>query len=75
LLVACTQTWQIPCQFLVGDDILVAPVLDKGQRTRDVYLPDKDSFWRLRGIGPASLFRGGQWINGTEAGLDEVRSR
>lgn len=26
-------------QFLLGDDLLVAPVLEKGQRERKVYLP------------------------------------
>lgn len=33
------KTFTIADQFLVGDDILVAPVFCSGQRFRDIYLP------------------------------------
>ena len=38
----------IDSQFLLGDDILVAPVLEKGQRARDIYLPRGNWFDELR---------------------------
>ena len=60
-------------QFLVGDNLLVAPVLRAGQVARDVYLPDPSSSWR-RGGGDhlGDVVRGGLWLNGTSAGQDEV---
>jgi alpha-glucosidase (family GH31 glycosyl hydrolase) len=45
-------------QFLVGENILVAPVVEKGARKRDVYLPPgswKDYWTRNRHRGPAIL--------------------
>lgn len=33
------KTWKIDDQFYLGDDILVAPVVDKGVEKRDIYLP------------------------------------
>ena len=34
-----TKTFDIEDEFLVGDDLLVAPVVEKDARTRDIYLP------------------------------------
>lgn len=31
--------WDLPDQYLFGPDVLVAPVLHMGQRSREVYLP------------------------------------
>jgi len=33
------QSWRVDDQYLLGSDILVAPVVDKGARDRKVYLP------------------------------------
>ena len=33
------SSWVVDDEFLLGPDILVAPVLDAGARSRDVYLP------------------------------------
>jgi alpha-glucosidase (family GH31 glycosyl hydrolase) len=37
-------TYAINDQFALGDDIVVAPVVEKGARCRDVYLPT--GYWR-----------------------------
>ncbi|WP_373922004.1 hypothetical protein [Streptomyces sp. T12] len=34
------QAWDVDDQFLLGPDVLVAPVYEAGARTRQVYLPD-----------------------------------
>jgi alpha-glucosidase (family GH31 glycosyl hydrolase) len=34
------QAWSIWDEYLYGDDYLVAPVLEKGAREREVYLPE-----------------------------------
>lgn len=62
------QAQVIDSEFLVGDDTLVAPVLDQGARSRDIYLPSGD--WRdeLRG----KIVKGGQWLNHYEADLSEL---
>ncbi|KAK3583844.1 hypothetical protein CHS0354_022889 [Potamilus streckersoni] len=55
-------------EFLVGDHILVAPVLDKNARSRDIYLPT--GWWRdeIRGVN----LTGKQWIRGFKAELNEL---
>lgn len=39
------RCWDIADQFLLGPDMLVAPVMEAGAREREVYLPDGAS-WR-----------------------------
>ncbi|KAK7462564.1 hypothetical protein BaRGS_00038393 [Batillaria attramentaria] len=55
-------------QYLLGDDLLVAPVLEEGLRSRDVYLPA--GTWRdeLRG----GNYTGPQWLKGYAADIDEL---
>ena len=55
-------------EFLIGDEILVAPVLREGARARDVYLPNvrangtlAKSVW-VRGGEGGGEYQGGQWI-------------
>ena len=55
-------------EFLIGDEILVAPVLREGARARDVYLPNvrangtlAKSVW-VRGGEAGGEYQGGQWI-------------
>ena len=33
------RCWELEGQYMLGKDILVAPVLNKGDRTRTLYLP------------------------------------
>ncbi|KAF3854592.1 hypothetical protein F7725_022647 [Dissostichus mawsoni] len=39
-------TFTIDDQFLIGDEVLVAPVLEKGAVQRDIYLPDGGFQWQ-----------------------------
>lgn len=36
------ETWDLSDQYLLGPDLLVAPILHEGQARRDVYLPNDD---------------------------------
>ena len=52
--------WQVEDQFLFGSDLLVAPVLYEGQRTRKLYLPAGTGWvdaWHGKKVG------GGQWLD------------
>ena len=55
-------------EFLVGDDLLVAPVLEDGMFSRSIYLP--------KGKWKCNLsfkeFEGGQWYDKFEVKLDEL---
>lgn len=51
--------WDIDTQFMLGPDLLIAPVLEQGQRERQVYLP-KGSSWVDAWTG--TEHPGGQYI-------------
>ena len=53
-------------QFLLGDDVLVAPVLKPGFRTRDIYLPEGE--WKEKQSG--TIYSGKQTLHGFPAPLD-----
>jgi len=55
-------------QFLLGDLLLVAPVLRAGQRTRSVYLPA--GRWRDRWNG--TVFDGPKWLDSYAAPLETL---
>ena len=59
----------VDSQYLLGDDLLVAPVLEYGSRSLDVYLPH--GFWKdeLRG---RVVLEGGQWYLDYRVELDEL---
>jgi alpha-glucosidase len=40
-----SRTFEECDDFLLGQDLLVASVVEKGQRSRDVYLPDNEAGW------------------------------
>jgi alpha-D-xyloside xylohydrolase len=51
--------WDIADQFLLGEDLLVAPVITEGARERRVYLP-AGADWRDAWTG--ETYAGGQWL-------------
>eukprot|EP00057_Strongylocentrotus_purpuratus_P007083 XP_011661557.1 PREDICTED: uncharacterized family 31 glucosidase KIAA1161-like [Strongylocentrotus purpuratus] len=62
------ETFVIDSQFLVGDDMLVAPIVNEGARSRDVYLPAgqwKDEIHNL-------MHEGGTWLRDVNCELDEI---
>jgi alpha-D-xyloside xylohydrolase len=60
--------FDIEDQFLFGPDILVAPVLHKGAKSRNVYLP-KGANWIE--AGSKKKLKGGQWIK-ADAPLEKI---
>ncbi|MEJ2709410.1 MAG: glycoside hydrolase family 31 protein [Anaerolineales bacterium] len=61
------NAWQIPYQYSFGRALLVAPVVEPGLNTQDVYLPDGEwvNFWN------GERYQGGRWI-ACPAPLDEI---
>lgn len=63
-----TEALQILTEFLVGNDILVAPILEEGTVQRDIYLPKgvwQDPAFVVRHSGPV-------WLRGYEVSLSSV---
>ncbi|NRT87161.1 glycoside hydrolase family 31 protein [Clostridium beijerinckii] len=52
--------WDVTDEYMFGPDVLVAPVLHKGDRSRKVYLP-KGANWK--GVNSGKIFNGGQVID------------
>lgn len=55
-------------QFAIGEDIVVAPVLREGQRSRDIFLPA--GWWRDE-MGSSRVL-GGKWIRNYTVPLERV---
>lgn len=64
---ADVEAFAITDQYLVGDDLLVAPVLVEGARSRDIWLPP--GTWREHRTG--KQFAGG-WLRDHPAPLDHL---
>jgi alpha-D-xyloside xylohydrolase len=62
------RCWQAETQYMFGPDLLVAPIYELGQRTREVYLPSGQS-WKNARTG--ERISGGQTIT-VPAPLDEI---
>ncbi len=60
------NTYAIADQFMLGDKFLVAPVLTKGARSRDIYLPE--GIWSDYWTG--SVYHGKMLLTGFPAPLD-----
>lgn len=54
-----TETYQLNGQFLFGRELLVAPVVEKGAVTKDVYFPEGE--W-INYNDKKTVYKGGQWI-------------
>ncbi|XP_038071474.1 myogenesis-regulating glycosidase-like [Patiria miniata] len=57
-------------EFLVGDDLLVAPIVNNATYSRDVYLPLVAGLWTRMPQGDS--VEGGQWLRNVPVPLDEV---
>ncbi|XP_037292253.1 myogenesis-regulating glycosidase [Manduca sexta] len=64
-----TTAFDIWDEYLLGENILVAPVLERQARARDVYLPA--GTWLAQG-DPARRVRGGDWLRNYPAPLDTL---
>ncbi len=63
------KTYDIESEFLVGEYILVAPILDKGARSRDIYLPAGEWKEMLR---EEKVYTGKQTLKDYRVDLDEL---
>ncbi|MGY4691626.1 TIM-barrel domain-containing protein [Salibacterium sp. K-3] len=63
------KTFEESCQFMIGEHVLAAPVVDKGVRETAVYLPDNEKGWYDWHTG--GYYKGGQTIT-VEAPMDRV---
>ncbi|XP_034032774.1 SITS-binding protein [Thalassophryne amazonica] len=63
-------TFTIDDQFLLGDEVLVAPVVQKGAVERDIYLPDGGFQWQDN--RNAQVFDGGTMLTNYPVALEEV---
>ncbi len=62
------EAWEIDDEYMFGPDLLVAPILYEGARSRRVYLPEGVQ-WKDTNTG--NVFEGGQYIN-CDAPLDYI---
>ena len=65
---ADTNAIAITDQFMLGNDVVVAPILNKGATSRDIYLPA--GTWREYKTG--RIFAGGQWLKKCAAPLETL---
>ena len=56
----CNVIYPNPTEFLLGNDLLVAPVLEEGAVSRDVYLPRGQ--WRDEANPEHPVYNGPTWI-------------
>ncbi|NXI36874.1 SP15 protein, partial [Galbula dea] len=57
-------------EFLIGDEVLVAPITEKGHTWRDIYLPGEGHLWM--DTSTAHMFDGGTILRNYSASLAEV---
>ncbi|NWR95035.1 SP15 protein, partial [Furnarius figulus] len=57
-------------EFLIGDQVLVAPITEKGQTWRDIFLPGEGHLWL--DTSSARVFDGGTILRNYSASLAEV---
>uniref|UniRef100_A0A4W5NZY6 Si:ch211-236l14.4 n=1 Tax=Hucho hucho TaxID=62062 RepID=A0A4W5NZY6_9TELE len=63
-------TFTIDDQFLIGDEVLVAPVIERGTVRRNIYLPDGGFQWQ--DSRNAQVFDGGTLLEDYPVALEEV---
>lgn len=65
---ADVDAFLIEDQFFVGNDIIVAPIVEEGKTERDVYLPH--GWWKDEIF--AQVIRGGKWMRKYQVPLDKL---
>ncbi|XP_030646473.1 SITS-binding protein [Chanos chanos] len=63
-------TFAVDDEFLIGDEVLVAPVTERGALQRDIYLPESEFQWQ--DINNGQVFDGGTFISNYPVSLEEV---
>ncbi|XP_061465906.1 SITS-binding protein-like isoform X2 [Rhineura floridana] len=63
-------TFKIDDEFLIGDEVLVAPLTEQGQSLRDIYLPREGQKWM--DTNTAQVFDGGTFIRNYSVPLVDV---
>ncbi len=63
-----SETFTIDSQFLIGNNLMVAPILDKGATQRDIYLPAGE--WK--DILRQHIVTGGKYLRDYDIQLDEI---
>uniref|UniRef100_A0A673MLQ7 SITS-binding protein-like n=1 Tax=Sinocyclocheilus rhinocerous TaxID=307959 RepID=A0A673MLQ7_9TELE len=63
-------TCTIDDEFLIGNEVLVAPVTEKGALQRDIYLPESDFQWQ--DTKNAQMFDGGTFLESYPVSLGDV---
>ncbi|KTF92835.1 hypothetical protein cypCar_00033166 [Cyprinus carpio] len=63
-------TFTIDDEFLIGNEVLVAPVTEKGALQRDIYLPESDFQWQ--DANNAQMFDGGTFLESYPVSLGDV---
>ncbi|XP_043923235.1 SITS-binding protein-like [Protopterus annectens] len=56
--------------FLIGDEVLIAPITEKGKVSRDIYLPGDDYKWM--DLNTAQVFDGGTLLKNYSISLNEI---
>ena len=62
------NVYEVEDEFLVGDNILVAPVLSPGIQSRDIYFPT--GYWQDQRL--SLTLRGGQWYRNYEVSANNL---
>ncbi|MEI8291606.1 MAG: glycoside hydrolase family 31 protein [Verrucomicrobiota bacterium] len=62
------ETFAITDQYMIGPDVVAAPVLTKGAVTRDIYLPRG----RWQAYKDGRIIEGGRWLKAYPAPLDTL---
>lgn len=63
-----TEAFLIDDQFMIGDEIVVAPIVEDSKTERDIYLPH--GWWKDEIL--AQVIRGGKWMRKYQVPLDKV---
>ncbi|XP_065224574.1 myogenesis-regulating glycosidase-like [Planococcus citri] len=62
------ETYLIDSEFLLGEDILVAPVVQQGARSRDIYLPK--GYWKDEVKKDGEIIEGPVWLYNYPADIE-----